>query len=126
MNDKLVPAHIHFARWFIRLRWFALIILVVSNFIVKHLFKVPIQDRPVYFISLILLILNILHVIILRQITKKSGEGVIYWIKKEIDLQILTDLILLTFILHYSGGIENPLILFYFFHVKVISTQFLP
>jgi signal transduction histidine kinase len=124
MNDKLVPAHIHFARWFIRLRWFALLILIISNFIVKHLFKVPIQDRPVYFISLILLILNILHVIILRQITRKGGDRVIYWIKKEIDLQILTDLILLTFILHYSGGIENPLILFYFFHMIIASSIF--
>ncbi len=124
MNDKLVPAHIHFARWFIRLRWFALLILIISNFIVRHYFNVPIREVPIYFISLVLLILNILHVIILRQITIKGGDRVIYKIKMSIDFQILTDLVLLTFILHYSGGIENPLILFYFFHMIIASSIF--
>jgi len=124
MNDKLVPAHIQFASWFIRIRWFAFIILIISNFIVRHLFNVSIEEKPIYFLSLLLFVLNILHTIILRRITKAGGSRVIARIKFEIDLQILTDLILLTLILHFSGGIENPLILFYFFHMIIASSIF--
>jgi len=124
MVDKLVPAHIHFARWFIRIRWGAIIILIISNFAVKHLFNVSIQDITIYFLSAILFGLNILHSVILRQIIKKEEKLVISGIKWDIHFQIITDLIILTLILHYSGGLENPLILFYVFHLIIASSIF--
>jgi len=124
MDDKLVPAHILFARWFIRIRWVALVILLFSNYAVKHLFNVSIQDVSIYILSVVLLFLNILHTIYLKQITKKESTIVILGIKKEIHFQIITDLIVLTLIIHYSGGIENPLILFYFLHMIIASSIF--
>jgi signal transduction histidine kinase len=53
-----------------------------------------------------------------------STKRVIPRIKQEIHFQILTALIALTLILHYSGGIENPLIFFYFFHMIIASFIF--
>ena len=124
MEEKLVPAHILFAKWFIRIRWVALVILILSNYIVYHLFDISIREIPVYILSAILLILNAAHRIILRRITKEGGRKVTLKIKREIHFQIITDLIVLTLILHYSGGIENPLILFYFFHLIIASSIF--
>lgn len=124
MDDKLVPAHILFTRWFIRIRWVALVILLFSNYAVKHLFNISIQEVSIYILSVSLLLLNILHTILLRQITKKENTRVILGIKKEIHFQIITDLIVLTLIIHYSGGIENPLILFYFLHMIIASSIF--
>ena len=124
MDNKLVPAHIHFARWFIRIRWIAIFILLISNYVVRHIFNVSIQEVPIYILSAILFALNVLHTIILRRIINIGNTGVVPKIKIEIDLQILTDLIILTFILHYSGGIENPIILFYFFHMIIASSIF--
>ena len=124
MDDKLVPAHILFARWFIRIRWFALVILLFSNYSVRHLFNISIQEVSIYFLSGILLLLNILHTIFLRHISKKESTNVIYRIKREIHFQIITDLIVLTFIIHYSGGVENPLILFFFLHMIIASSIF--
>jgi signal transduction histidine kinase len=124
MDDKLVPAHILFARWFIRIRWFALVILLFSNYSVKHLFNISIQEVSIYILSGILLLLNILHTIFLRHISKKESTNVIYRIKREIHFQIITDLILLAFIIHYSGGVENPLILFFFLHMIIASSIF--
>ncbi len=122
MEEKLIPAHILFARWFIRIRWFALVILVISNYTVKHLLNISIQEVSICILSAVLLILNILHVIILNQITRKKSTKIILGIKKEIHFQIITDLIILTLIIHYSGGIENPLILFYFLHMIIASS----
>ncbi len=124
MDEKLIPAHILFAKWFVRIRWIALIILIISTFTVRYIFNISIQDIWIYILAGILLVLNILHNIILKRITKKGSIGVIRKIKYEIHFQILTDLSILTFIIHYSGGIENPLILFYFFHLIIASSIF--
>jgi len=124
MDEKLIPAHILFARWFVRIRWIALVILVISNYIVRHLFDISIQERQIYVLSGILLALNIFHNLILRRITKKGNPGVVQKIKEEIHFQIVSDLIILTLILHYSGGVENPMIIFYFFHMIIASSIF--
>ena len=124
MDEKLIPAHILFAKWFVRIRWIALFILTVSTFIVKHILNISIQETQIYILAGILLALNILHNLILKRITKKGSTGVIRKIKYEIHFQIFTDLSLLTLIIHYSGGIENPLILFYFFHLIIASSIF--
>jgi signal transduction histidine kinase len=124
VEKKLVPAHIHFTRWFIRIRWIAVIILIISNYIVSHLFNISVQEKSIYILAIILLLLNILHHILLNLITKKEITKVVTRIKKEIQFQIITDLLILTFIIHYSGGIENPLILFYFFHLIIASSIF--
>jgi len=124
MDNKLVPAHILFVKWFIRIRWIAVIILLASNYIAKHVFSISIQDRSIYILAVVLFALNVLHTIILQRITKNKDTSIIRRIKQEIHLQIITDLIILTFILHYSGGIENPLILFYFLHMIIASSIF--
>lgn len=124
MDEKLVPAHIHFTKWFIRIRWLATIVLVIAAFTVKHFFEVDIQENSIYILAGILLLLNILHRIILQQLKNERGSGAIQKIKYEIHFQIITDLIILTIILHFSGGIENPVIIFYFFHLIIASSIF--
>jgi signal transduction histidine kinase len=124
MEEKLIPAHILFARWFIRIRWVAFFILIISNYVVRHLFDINIQEISIYILSVILFVLNVIHTLILRQITKEGSVRVIPKIKQDIHFQIITDLIILTLILHYSGGIENPLILFYFLHMIIASSIF--
>src|SRR4030043_1623761 len=124
MEEKLVPAHIFFVKWFIRIRWTAIIILVVSNLTVSHLLGISVQENAIYILAVILFVLNVFHRIILSQIKKIKGSKVTGKLKQEIHFQIITDLIILTLIIHYSGGIENPLILFYFFHMIIASSIF--
>jgi signal transduction histidine kinase len=124
MDEKLVPAHVLFSKWFIRIRWIAAIILICSIFIFKSVFNISIQEVPLYFLSLILLALNGLHLYFLKWIVKKESGKVIVGIKREIHFQIITDLIILVLILHFSGGIENPIIIFFFFHMIIASSIF--
>jgi len=124
MDEKLIPAHVLFAKWFIRIRWFVAVILIFSTFIFKTFFKISIQDIPVYVLSLVLLALNGLHRYTLKRIVAKEGGKVITRIKWEIHFQIITDLIILAMILHFSGGIENPVVIFFFFHMIIASSIF--
>jgi signal transduction histidine kinase len=124
MDEKLVPAHVHFARWFIRIRWVAIVFLILSAFFVNNIIDISIRERQIYYIAALLFILNIIHTYLLKFITRPGAERVVLAIKNEIHFQIITDLILLTLILHYSGGIENPMILFCFFHLIIASSIF--
>lgn len=124
MEEKLLPAHIHFVKWFIRIRWVALGTLVASNYIVTHLLDISIRETPIYLLAGILLVLNIFHRIILSRIARDKGSKVTRRIKRNIHFQIITDLIILTLLLHFSGGVENPLMLFYFFHLIIASSIF--
>jgi len=124
MNEKLVPAHIHFTKWFIRIRWIAIGILISATIVVKYIFEIPIKYNSIFILSALLLSFNILHRVILHYLKKDKSSRAILKIKQEIHLQITTDLIILTLILHFSGGIENPVIMFYFFHLIIASSIF--
>ena len=102
----------------------AISVLIVATIVVKHILDISVRETSIYIVAAILLILNIIHRIILQQIKKEDGGKAIRKIKHEIHFQIITDLILLTLILHYSGGVENPLVLFYFFHMIIASSIF--
>jgi len=124
MDEKLVPAHIHFTKWFIRIRWIAVGILIAATYVVKYLLDISIHDKSIFILSAFLLFLNVVHRIILGRLKLNSGSRAIQKIKQEIHFQIITDLIILTLILHFSGGIENPIIIFYFFHMIIASSIF--
>lgn len=124
MEIKLVPAHVLFARWFIRIRWIAIVILLISTYVVVHFFDIMIHDTSIYFLALSLLVTNLLHTYLIKRFVKKKNDNIIGWIKSEIRIQIILDLIILTMILHFSGGIENPIIIFYFFHLIIASSIF--
>jgi len=124
MDENLVPAHIHFTMWFIRIRWIAIGILIAATIIVKYILNIPIQHISIFILAAMLLVLNVLHKIFLEKLRKDRGDNVIQKIKREIHFQIRTDLVILTAILHYSGGIENPIIIFYFFHMIIASSIF--
>lgn len=124
MDEKLVPAHIHFTKWFIRIRWIAVGILITATYVVKYLLHISVQDKSIFILAALLLFLNVFHRIVLKQLKKNSGSRAIQKIKQEIHFQIVTDLIILTLILHFSGGIENPIIIFYFFHMIIASSIF--
>ncbi|MCX6223994.1 MAG: HAMP domain-containing sensor histidine kinase [Bacteroidia bacterium] len=126
MDKRLIPAHVLFAKWFIRIRWIAIAVLAISAYVVKNLSGVSIQDTPIYILTLILLIVNTIHFLLLHRIIRSDSERIVVLIKQEIRFQIIADFIILTLMLHYSGGIENPLMVFFFFHMIIASSIFPP
>ena len=107
--------------WLVKLRWLAVIGIVVATIFVDGILKIPIQEIPLYILAFILLSLNLVSFSTLKYISKKklpvkifSGEGILIF-------QILTDLLILTCLLHFSGGVENPFIIYYIFHMIIAS-----
>jgi signal transduction histidine kinase len=98
------------ARWFIQMRWFAVLVtltLVVGAVPFASLLP-PEALWPLLGTVAVLAGTNVLYTILLR----RNG-----WPRGFLSLQAYVDLGILTVLLHFSGGIENPLSLVGLFHV---------
>jgi signal transduction histidine kinase len=104
------------AYWLIRLRWMAIAGMAIATFVAKEVLNVSLPVHQLYKISIILLFYNFLLYDLMRYITWKGRTATPAAINRIITFQISADWIILTIILHYSGGIENPFYLYFIFH----------
>lgn len=113
-------------RWFIRLRWAflaaALVVLVLERFVI------PEARRPVGLAVCLAILAGINGVwyLIARRFEERVRQralpsGLTDRLERFANVQVAFDLFLLTMILRYTGGIENPLAVFYLFHMVIVS-----
>lgn len=116
---------LHQDHWFIRLRW--AFVAVALAFLGLERFATPSAVRPTPLVVPILLlaIMNLVWMgiedFLLRQFRRADADD-----SRTIRLtlifsnaQVAVDLALLTVILRYTGGVENPMALFYLFHMSI-------
>jgi signal transduction histidine kinase len=107
--------------WLIRLRWIAAVCIVGAALIGSYVFPVLASVAPTLACAGILVFSNVVY---LGAATKNPAEAG----RKDTVLatiQIEVDLVVLTAVLHFSGGAVNPFFMLYVFHV-VIATIMLP
>jgi signal transduction histidine kinase len=117
MNLRIV----RLAYWLIRLRWFAILGIFIAYYVAKHFLLITIEELPVYSIIAFLILLNVLSFSFLKYLQKSQVRKSLKNVKRIINFQISTDLIVLTVLLHFSGGVENPFIIYYIFHMIIGS-----
>jgi signal transduction histidine kinase len=109
------------AYWLIRLRWLAATAVALGTFVCVHILGVPVEEVPLYSIAALLFLYNAVVLRLLNYLTKVGSEQSHRKMKSMIDLQISVDLIILTVLLHFSGGPENPFVFFFIFHMIIAS-----
>lgn len=98
--------------WFIRMRWIACIVAAVLTNVTIRIFGY-LDDRTL--LPLNLLVLGLLLSNLLFTLFLKKG-----WLSNILsEIQVGVDLIILTVMLHYSGGIENALSFVFLFHTII-------
>ena len=102
----------HFCSWFIRMRWLACVVATVLIVVIVKLLQYLDDETFFPLTSLVLCVVasNLIFGFLLR--TNRLTRHLL-------ELQIGTDLVILTAMLHFSGGIENSLLLVYVFHVII-------
>ncbi len=108
-----------YARWFIRMRWLAVFIataLIVLTFEVLRALPREMLS-PLSLTVAVLAASNLLYTLFLRRGVMAS------WL---LPLQIYGDLVILTLMLHFSGGIENPLGVAMILHVVIAGIVLSP
>jgi signal transduction histidine kinase len=117
LNLNLLQSRIS---WSITLRWLAVSGYFISTLVAKHLFLLPIPYEKIWFVLGLLAIINVIYLIIFKLFKEFSFQAEINFLQ----IHIIVDLLFLTFLIHLSGGIENPIYLFYVFHVVLSSIIF--
>jgi signal transduction histidine kinase len=113
--------------WFIGLRWIflagAVAVLALERFVL------PASQRP-FALAVVLIVLawvNLVWLIASRFLfrhTARNPKALRTQIERSAwfaNAQVAVDLLLLTAILRYTGGVENPLAIFYLFHMAIVS-----
>jgi len=116
-NARLVKQ----AYWLIKLRWIAIVCLILGTFLSSNILAIELQDKALYGIAILLAIYNLAVLLQLNRMQKDGLPASEKVIKRIINVQICADLVLLTAILHFSGGIENPFVLYFIFHMIIAS-----
>jgi len=114
--------------WFIRFRW-GIICAAFAVLLAEHL-MVPGAQRPIQLIIVLLVLAgaNLAWTVVSRSLFSKiedseafDEEGVIRSALFFANMQVAFDLLLLTVILRYTGGVANPMAVFYLFHMAICS-----
>ena len=114
------------AYWLIRLRWYAIIGIIIAFLIAKYILNISIWEFPIYLIILIFITLNTISFLGLKYLQSSGIKKYLNTVKLVLNFQISTDLVILTLLLHFSGGVENPFIIYYVFHMIISSIVLTP
>jgi signal transduction histidine kinase len=107
-------------RWFIALRWIAGGGLAVAITTAGPLLKLPLPLLPLYIGNLLLLVYNALCQVASARLRARMGSpGWLARAQRLASAQIYLDLILLTYLIYFSGGLENPFVFYYIFHMII-------
>lgn len=117
-------------RWFIQLRWLAAFGVLCTVLAAKYIFGFgQLKLTPLLILVGFIIGLNLMYALHLARSFPQPE------IREEKDLrraqmfalaQIWFDLILLTLMIHFAGGVENPFSFFYIFHVILSSILLAP
>jgi signal transduction histidine kinase len=106
--------------WSIQLRWLAVTGYFIATLIASFILHLVFPYKLIWGLLVLLALVNLIYYIILKMVKDFSFKAELVFLQAH----IIIDLIFLTLILHYSGGIENPVFLFYVFHVVISSIIF--
>ena len=109
------------AYWLIKLRWIAIAGTFATIFVAGNILHLAIRSVALYCVVAMLILENIISLLLLRRLLKSKTARILTSVGKIIHFQICIDLLLLTALLHYSGGIENPFIVYFVFHMAIAS-----
>jgi len=106
--------------WSITLRWLAVSGYFLATIVAKYAFNLQLPYNKIWLLLGILALINVIYLLISKIFKKFSFLAEIVFLQ----FHIIIDLIFLTAIIHYSGGVENPVYLFFVFHVILSSIIF--
>lgn len=110
--------------WLIRLRWLAGVGVLLASALVGVIFPFGIQQGPLYAIGIGILAYNLIFYLIERRLMQASAPATSF--DQLAKWQVGFDWLAMTLLIHFSGGIESPVLWFFIFHIVIASIFFPP
>lgn len=105
----------------ITMRWFAIIGVIIATLVASTVFRIAFLTLPVYILCALMVLYNVVFFYQVRRLKTERAGLVIQKARAYSNIHIFLDLITLTALLHFTGGIENPFIFFFVFHIILAS-----
>ncbi|MCJ7807293.1 MAG: HAMP domain-containing histidine kinase [Dehalococcoidia bacterium] len=103
-------------RLYVQARWLVIIGVIGATLIATLVFQIGFPTLPVYIICTVIALYNLLLYYWTQRLKAEETGFVIKKAETYGNIQIFLDLLTLTVLIHYTGGIENPLVFFYLAH----------
>jgi signal transduction histidine kinase len=108
--------------WLIRIRWLAGVGVILSTYLMGSVFHLRAHELPLYLIGASILGYNLVFYVVERKFTRFLAVETKF---KQLALwQVGMDWAAMILLIHFSGGIESPAILFFVFHIIIASIFF--
>jgi signal transduction histidine kinase len=104
--------------WLIKLRWIATVSIGFCTCIASNVLAITLQDSALYSIAILLALYNVTVLLLLNHLAKGKRKARRLSVKTIIHFQVSADILILTVLLHFSGGIE---IFYFIFHMIIAS-----
>ncbi len=121
MNGFIRQSLVKRVYWLIRLRWVAIVSVTLAIFVASRVLHLPMAVRPMYGIAAVLAAYNAFLLVFLRRAGQRCAGDLEASVKRAANAQITLDLFCLAALIHFSGGVGNPFILFFVFHMIIAS-----
>ena len=108
-------------RVFVTMRWITVIGIIIATLVASMAIKISFPTLPVYSTAAVIALYNLVLLWQLRSLGAKKTDSIIQAARRFGDIHLFLDLIALTVILHFTGGIENPFIFYFVLHITAAS-----
>lgn len=106
--------------WFINLRWLAVIGVLIAVPIGEEMLSFNLPYGNIILLAALLMVLNIIYFFFIRYLPfEREFDELVF-----VEIQIILDLIIISFLIHYSGGLTNPFFILYLVHVILSGSLF--
>ncbi len=108
-------------RVFVTMRWITVIGIIIATLVASMVVKISFPALPVYSTAAVIALYNLVLLWQLRNLGARRTGSIIQAARRFGDIHLFLDLIALTVILHFTGGIENPFIFYFVLHITAAS-----
>lgn len=103
--------------WLVRLRWVAIAGVFFTVSVASLVLDIIAQPLPLYLIAILMVLYNFQP----RMYHKNPEKQRLVSIKRQACTHIILDVLSLSALIHLSGGVENPFIFYFIFHLIIAS-----
>jgi len=105
----------------VNIRWLAILGIIIATLVASQVFRISFPTLPVYIICAFMALYNLVLLRQLRGLKPEKTGSVVRKIRTYGNTHIFLDLLALTTLLHFTGGIENPFLFYFVFHIILAS-----
>ena len=103
------------------MRWVAILGVIIVTLTARYGFDIVFPIQPIFIVCGFMALYNLILMQQVRSIQKLPPDLIIPRVRKYTYSHIILDMVTLTVLLHFSGGIENPFIFFFVIHIVLAS-----